>query len=69
MNRRTFLRFAAANVGLAALGARQDTPSRSPDVIVVGAGAFGGWTALSLREMGFSVILVDAYGPGNSRAS
>jgi sarcosine oxidase len=35
----------------------------------VGAGAFGGWTALYLREMGFSVTLVDQYGPGNSRAA
>jgi glycine/D-amino acid oxidase-like deaminating enzyme len=39
------------------------------DVVVVGAGAFGGWTALHLAEMGRSVTLVDAYGPGNSRAS
>lgn len=41
----------------------------SPDVIVVGAGAFGGWTAFYLREMGARVTLLDAYGPGNSRAS
>ncbi|MBI4521291.1 MAG: FAD-dependent oxidoreductase, partial [Gemmatimonadetes bacterium] len=40
-----------------------------PEVVVVGAGAFGGWTALYLREMGHSVALVDAYGPGNSRAT
>jgi glycine/D-amino acid oxidase-like deaminating enzyme len=42
---------------------------RLPDVVVVGAGAFGGWTALELRERGARVTLVDAYGPGNSRAS
>lgn len=42
---------------------------RLPDVVVVGAGAFGGWTALSLRERGARVTLVDAYGPGNPRAS
>ena len=36
---------------------------------MVGAGAFGGWTALHLREIGASVTLLDAYGPGNSRAS
>jgi glycine/D-amino acid oxidase-like deaminating enzyme len=41
----------------------------SPDVVVIGAGAFGGWTALCLRELGASVTLLDAYGPGNSRAS
>src|SRR6185436_19694862 len=39
------------------------------DVVVVGAGAFGGWTALYLREMGHSVTLIDQYGPGNSRAT
>ena len=41
----------------------------SPEIVVVGAGAFGGWTALCLRELGYSVLLIDAYGPGNSRAS
>ena len=35
----------------------------------VGAGAFGGWTALWLRRAGAEVTLVDAWGPGNSRAS
>jgi len=38
-------------------------------VVVVGAGAFGGWTALHLRRAGAEVTLVDAWGPGNSRAS
>ena len=36
---------------------------------MVGGGAFGAWTALHLREMGHSVTLLDAYGPGNSRAT
>src|SRR5204862_7488789 len=36
---------------------------------VVGAGAFGGWTALFLLRAGARVTLVDAWGPGNSRAS
>jgi glycine/D-amino acid oxidase-like deaminating enzyme len=40
-----------------------------PDVVVVGAGAFGGWTALALREAGARVTMVDAYGAGNPRAS
>lgn len=40
-----------------------------PHVAVVGAGAFGGWTALRLRERGCRVTLFDAWGPGNSRAS
>ncbi len=38
-------------------------------VAVVGAGAFGGWTALHLLRHGARVTLVDAWGPGNSRAS
>ena len=38
-------------------------------VAVIGAGAFGGWTALHLRRMGAEVTLVDAWGPGNARAS
>jgi glycine/D-amino acid oxidase-like deaminating enzyme len=36
---------------------------------VVGAGAFGAFTALALRRLGARVTLVDAWGPGNSRAS
>jgi glycine/D-amino acid oxidase-like deaminating enzyme len=40
-----------------------------PHIAVVGAGAFGGWTALHLLEGGARVTLLDAWGPGNSRAS
>jgi sarcosine oxidase len=39
------------------------------DVAVIGAGVFGAWTAYHLRRSGRSVVLLDAYGPGNSRAS
>jgi len=38
-------------------------------VAVVGAGAFGGWTALQLLRSGAKVTLIDAWGPGNLRAS
>jgi glycine/D-amino acid oxidase-like deaminating enzyme len=38
-------------------------------VVVVGAGAFGGWTALYLLRGGARVTLLDAWGPGNSRSS
>lgn len=79
MHRRTFLHAASAPVGLAALQ-RLGVPAigshsaavrvgRRSSVVVIGAGAFGGWTALHLREMGHDVTLVDAYGPGNSRAT
>ena len=40
-----------------------------PHIAVVGAGAFGGWTALHLLERKARVTLLDAWGPGNSRAS
>jgi sarcosine oxidase len=43
--------------------------SLQPRVIVVGAGAFGGWSALQLAQRGAKVTLLDAWGPGNSRAS
>lgn len=36
---------------------------------VIGAGVFGVWTAYQLNQAGASVLLLDAYGPGNSRAS
>lgn len=39
------------------------------DVAIVGAGVFGAWTAYQLCRAGASVVLVDAYGPANSRAS
>lgn len=43
--------------------------TKTYDVAVIGAGVFGAWTAYSLRRAGAKVVLVDAYGPGNSRAS
>jgi glycine/D-amino acid oxidase-like deaminating enzyme len=43
--------------------------SRAPRVVVAGAGAFGGWTALGLVRRGASVTLVDARGPGHLHAS
>lgn len=39
------------------------------DVAVVGAGVFGAWTAYQLQRTGKRVLLLDAYGPGNSRSS
>lgn len=82
MQRRTFLHAASAPLGLAVLdraGLATAPVSATPapavhigarsSVVVIGAGAFGGWTALHLREMGHDVTLVDAYGPGNSRAT
>jgi monomeric sarcosine oxidase len=39
------------------------------DVAVIGAGVFGAWTAWHLGRRGNHVLLTDAYGPGNARAS
>ena len=39
------------------------------DVVVVGAGVFGAWSAHQIRRSGASVLLIDQYGAGNSRAS
>lgn len=36
---------------------------------VIGAGVFGSWTAYHLRRQGHNVVLIDEYGPANSRAS
>ncbi|HJT64877.1 MAG TPA: FAD-dependent oxidoreductase [Pyrinomonadaceae bacterium] len=43
--------------------------AKTYDVAVIGAGVFGVWTAYQLNRAGRSVLLLDAYGPGNSRAS
>ena len=75
LNRRRFLQAATSGVGALALGAdrlaaaQRSVTSPNADIVVVGAGAFGGWTALYLREMGHTVTLIDQYGPGNSRAT
>ena len=66
MERRSFLKTSAA-MGAALGGFVQR--AKQPHIVVVGAGAFGGWTALFLRRQGARVTLLDAWGPGNSRAS
>lgn len=43
--------------------------ANGPRVVVIGAGAFGGWTALQLVRKGARVTLIDAWGPGHTRAS
>lgn len=40
-----------------------------PDVVVVGAGVMGAWTAFYLRQQGLGTLLVDAFEPGHPRGS
>src|SRR5678815_2730944 len=71
-NRRDFLKVAAAVVSLPQIASAPQPAAVAQslgDVIVIGAGAFGGWTAYYLTSLGAKVTLVDAYGPGNSRAT
>ncbi|MEZ4944596.1 MAG: FAD-dependent oxidoreductase [Cyclobacteriaceae bacterium] len=42
---------------------------KGSSITLVGAGAFGGWSALYLLRAGYKVTLVDAWGAGNSRSS
>jgi sarcosine oxidase len=67
-SRRTFLKGAVGS-GAYLMGSRAFASTTRKSVIVVGAGAFGGWTALQLLSKGAKVTLLDAWGPGNSRAS
>ena len=39
------------------------------NVIVIGAGVFGAWTAWNLQRRGQKVLLVDAWGAAHSRSS
>ena len=64
-SRRSLMRSATAAL---VVNVRSSAESR-PRVVVIGAGAFGGWTALHLLRQGAQVTLVDTWGPGNSRAS
>lgn len=71
LSRRTFLKHTMllSAAGIAATGTGSGASAGRMHVAVIGAGAFGGWTALQLKRKGARVTLVDAWGPGNSRAS
>ena len=74
MKRRDFLRYTTTTVASASLLSAAESfakirTSQSSDIIVVGAGVFGMWTAFYMQELGANVTVIDAYGPGNSRAS
>ena len=81
VDRREFLKVATAGAGLTLAGVSETSAEtvasktsairsgQAPDVVVVGAGNFGMWTALYLNRMGANVTVVDPYGPANSRAT
>jgi monomeric sarcosine oxidase len=70
LSRRDLL-LTGAGAAVAALPRRAGAvvPQGRWDVVVVGAGAFGAWTATHLRRRGKSVLLLDAWGPAHARAS
>jgi len=68
-SRRSFLKGSAIAGAAYIIGSPTFVGSLRASVIVVGAGAFGGWSALQLLQRGAKVTLLDAWGPGNSRAS
>lgn len=67
--RRTVLKSSAVLAGMHLLETSLPAVTPQLNVAVIGAGAFGGWTALHLLRRGAKVTLLDAWGPGNSRAS
>lgn len=84
LHRRDFIKVAGASAGMLllggeagaeAIGAKESTRGpavrigASPDVVVIGAGIWGSFTAYHLRRSGAKVTLVDPYGPGNGRST
>ncbi|MEO8504706.1 MAG: FAD-dependent oxidoreductase [Acidobacteriota bacterium] len=84
LSRRALLRGAAAAGALLAApahassspasGAAQPVKTlagkgKQPHITVIGAGVFGAFTALALRQRGAEVTLIDAWGAGHSRSS
>lgn len=74
LDRREFLKVTATGAsallaGCARAPAFLRSGRASANVVVIGAGAFGGWTALHLQRQGARVTLVDMFGPGNSRST
>src|SRR5262245_17589383 len=62
---------AAPSTRVPGLSTARSIPSatQSSDIVVIGAGLWGSFTAMNLRRMGAKVTLVDAYGPGNARST
>jgi glycine/D-amino acid oxidase-like deaminating enzyme len=81
IDRRQLLKYGLHGATLSALGTALPLESqagatslikqsaKNGKIVVVGAGAFGGWTALHLVRKGYKVTLVDQFGPGNNQSS
>lgn len=75
MKRRKFLQVSSSSLASLPLVKWSAAPSAkwgdslAPEVVVIGAGTFGIWTAYHLNRLGAKVTVLDAFGPGNSRAS
>lgn len=81
--RRDFIKAAGAGAGMLLMGGVPESllvpdPARlssvrsasaSPEIVVIGSGVWGSFTALNLLKLGAKVTLVDAYGPGNARST
>lgn len=77
-SRRRFVKeLAAAGFACSPLGKAMTRLQRSVassggtayDLAIIGAGVFGAWTAYHARMTGMKVVLLDAHGPANARAS
>ena len=71
VSRRQVLEGLAASVALmgVAFAPARAKASGAWDVIVIGAGVFGAWTAWNLQRRGHDVLLLDAWGAAHSRSS
>ncbi|SFE12546.1 NAD(P)/FAD-dependent oxidoreductase [Spirosoma endophyticum] len=81
INRRQLLKFGVQGTALSALESALPVssqagvatfikePAKNGKIVVVGAGAFGGWTALHLLRKGYNVTLIDQFGAGNNQSS
>ncbi len=49
--------------------ARMKADRGGTDLVVIGAGTMGAWTALHARRQGRQTLLIDAFGAGHSRAT
>ena len=69
VSRRAMLGGMATAGALAGVAPSRARTSGGWDVVVVGAGVFGAWTAWTLQRRGQRVLLLDAWGAAHARAS